>query len=85
MASSSSNPSNLSKSHIFSFTLRVEKASILLQTYVEEEKFISQIGSQLKDAEMFFVYGYNEDPNLSYFYATSSKANIFHRSGFYNI
>lgn len=34
----------------------------------------------MNDAELFVVYGYNEDPNLTYFYLTSVKAGIYHRS-----
>lgn len=36
----------------------------------------------MTDAEFFVVYGFNEDPNLTYFYVTSAKTGIYHRSKF---
>ncbi|KAI1732177.1 autophagy-related protein 2 like protein B [Ditylenchus destructor] len=71
-----------SPSHLFSLTLRVTKARILLQTSVKNEPyhFISQIGSEVCDGEMFLVYGFHEDPNVTYFYTTATKSTIYHRN-----
>uniref|UniRef100_A0A915ELE5 Autophagy-related protein 2 n=1 Tax=Ditylenchus dipsaci TaxID=166011 RepID=A0A915ELE5_9BILA len=86
-ASTSSRKTSIAKaassgSHLFSLTLKVNKARVLLQTSVEHSltAFTSQIGTELGDAELFLVYGFNEDPNLSYFYVTTTTANIYHRN-----
>lgn len=70
-------------SHQLSLTLQVGMANLLLQTVEAHPKlglFKSQIGHEMSNAEMFLVYGFQENANLSYLYATSTKASICHRS-----
>jgi len=72
-----------SSAHQLSLTLRVEKARLLLmedEVHPKLDNFTSQIGGQISNAEVFLVFGYNENSNLSYFYTTMAKATVYHKS-----
>lgn len=86
---------NISLSHIFSLTLNIDKVNILLQTMANfgvclikltkylfkiEKTFKTQIGLESMNTELFLIYGYNQNPQLSYLYFIGSQTSLFHRS-----
>ena len=72
------------ESHNLSIGIRVERARLLLQNSFGKEEtnqaFISQFGTELSQGYFFFVYGYRGDLNLSYFFSTSTSAELFHKN-----
>jgi hypothetical protein len=46
----------------------------------KDAKFISQVVTDFADMKFFFVYGFDQDPNLSYSFITSNKAVLYHRN-----
>ncbi|CAD5218348.1 unnamed protein product [Bursaphelenchus okinawaensis] len=46
----------------------------------EYQQFGVQFGLELIDAQLFFVHGFDQDPNLDYMFLTSHKSFVHHRN-----